>query len=70
MADVAKPPEVDTAATHCPPPCPGHPVIVPIIERETVSLRLSYLEDPSVLVESTFHVPEPTGHEIPPGPMR
>lgn len=43
-------------------------VIVPIIERETVSLRLSYLEDPALLVESTFHVPEPIGHEIPARP--
>jgi 5-formyltetrahydrofolate cyclo-ligase len=43
-------------------------VIVPIIERETVSLRLSWLDDPSVLVESTFHVHEPTGHEIPARP--
>lgn len=43
-------------------------VIVPIIERETVSLRLSYLEEPSLLVDSTFHVPEPTGSEIPARP--
>jgi 5-formyltetrahydrofolate cyclo-ligase len=40
-------------------------VIVPVIERETVNLRLSWLDNPSVLVESTFHVHEPTGHEIP-----
>lgn len=40
-------------------------VVVPIIERDTHSLRLSYLEDPRVLVESTFRVPEPIGHEIP-----
>lgn len=43
-------------------------VIVPVIERETVSLRLSWLENPSVLVESTFHVHEPIGHEIPASP--
>ena len=42
----------------------GH-VIVPIIERETTSLRLSYLNDSSVLVESTFQVPEPVNHELP-----
>ena len=43
----------------------GNRVIVPIIVREDVSLRLSYLEDPSVLVLSTFGVPEPIGSEIP-----
>ncbi|MGA9085270.1 MAG: 5-formyltetrahydrofolate cyclo-ligase [Methanoregula sp.] len=68
MAYVAKPPEVDTAALIAGLLARGTRVIVPIIERETVSLRLSYLEDPSVLVESTFHVPEPTGHEIPARP--
>jgi 5-formyltetrahydrofolate cyclo-ligase len=40
-------------------------VIVPIIEKETKTLRLSYLKDPVVLQESTFHVPEPVGHELP-----
>jgi 5-formyltetrahydrofolate cyclo-ligase len=43
-------------------------VIVPVIERETVSLRLSWLDNPSALVESTFHVHEPTGNEIPARP--
>jgi 5-formyltetrahydrofolate cyclo-ligase len=43
----------------------GNPVIVPIIVREDVSLRLSFLKDPSVLVLSTFGVPEPIGNEIP-----
>jgi len=42
----------------------GNPVIVPIIVKEDVSLRLSYLKDPSVLVISTFGVPEPIGSEI------
>ena len=42
-----------------------NPVIVPIIVREDVSLRLSYLRDRSVLVPSTFGVPEPIGSEIP-----
>ena len=46
----------------------GNPVIVPIIVREDVSLRLSYLKDPSVLVLSTFGVPEPIGSEIPARP--
>ncbi len=43
----------------------GIPVIVPIIVREDFSLRLSYLRDRSVLVPSTFGVPEPIGNEIP-----
>jgi 5-formyltetrahydrofolate cyclo-ligase len=43
----------------------GNPVVVPIIVREDVSLRLSYLRDFSALVPSTFGVPEPIGSEIP-----
>ncbi len=43
-------------------------VIVPVIETDTRSLRLSYIRTPSVLVKSTFHVPEPVGNEIPARP--
>ena len=43
----------------------GKTVVVPIIEKDTNTLRLSYLKDPDVLQESTFHVPEPVGHELP-----
>lgn len=43
-------------------------VVVPIIQREDCSLRLSYLSDPAMLVPSTFHVPEPIGHEVPADP--
>ncbi|MDD5024886.1 MAG: 5-formyltetrahydrofolate cyclo-ligase, partial [Methanoregula sp.] len=43
----------------------GNPVVVPIIVKEDVSLRLSYLRDVSTLVPSTFGVPEPIGSEIP-----
>jgi 5-formyltetrahydrofolate cyclo-ligase len=43
----------------------GNPVVVPVIVKEDVSLRLSYLKDPSSLVPSTFGVPEPIGNEIP-----
>jgi len=43
-------------------------VVVPIIQREDCSLRLSYLSDPAVLVPSTFQVPEPIGHEVPADP--
>lgn len=45
----------------------GNPVVVPIIVQEDFSLRLSYLRDLSVLVPSTFGVPEPIGSEIPAG---
>lgn len=43
----------------------GNPVVVPIIVKEDVSLRLSYLTHFSALVPSTFGVPEPIGSEIP-----
>ena len=43
----------------------GNPLVVPIIVKEDVSLRLSYLKDLDVLVPSTFGVPEPIGSEIP-----
>ncbi|PKL57714.1 MAG: 5-formyltetrahydrofolate cyclo-ligase [Methanomicrobiales archaeon HGW-Methanomicrobiales-5] len=43
----------------------GNPVVVPIIEKEEISLRLSYLREFSALVPSTFGVPEPIGSEIP-----
>ena len=46
----------------------GNPVVVPIIVKADVSLRLSYLKDLSVLVPSTFAVPEPIGNEIPADP--
>jgi 5-formyltetrahydrofolate cyclo-ligase len=46
----------------------GKRVIVPIIEQQTVSLRLSYLNDITTLMPSTFHVPEPVGYEIPARP--
>ena len=39
-------------------------VVVPLIEKETKTLRLSYINDASVLVPSTFHVHEPVGTEI------
>lgn len=45
------------------------PVIVPIIQQEDVSLRLSYLTDISCLKKSTFRVPEPIGAEIPADPV-
>ncbi|MGB7993845.1 5-formyltetrahydrofolate cyclo-ligase [Methanoregula sp.] len=68
MVYVAKPPEVDTELLITTLLARGTRVIVPVIERKTTTLRLSYLEDPSVLVESTFCVPEPVGCEIPARP--
>jgi len=68
MIYVSKPPEVNTDTLISALIAKCGRVIVPIIERETVSLRLSYLDDPSVLVDSTFHVPEPIGSEIPASP--
>lgn len=46
----------------------GNPVVVPIIVKADVSLRLSYIRSLSVLVPSTFGVPEPIGNEIPASP--
>jgi 5-formyltetrahydrofolate cyclo-ligase len=61
----SKPPEVDTAMLIQDLLAAGKKVVVPIIERETKSLRLSYLFNPTFLVKSTFNVPEPIGNEIP-----
>lgn len=68
MVYVSKPPEVDTTGLIDALLAQGTRVVVPIIEKETHSLRLSYLENQDALVESTFHVPEPIGHEIPASP--
>lgn len=68
MVYVAKTPEAETGGLIAALNRRGVRVVVPIIERETCSLRLSYLPDPSVLVSSTFNVPEPIGHELPARP--
>ncbi|WAC04203.1 MAG: 5-formyltetrahydrofolate cyclo-ligase [Methanoregula sp.] len=65
MVYVSKLPEVDTHPLIAGLLRKGRRVIVPIIETDTRTLRLSYLMDPSLLVKSTFHVPEPIGNEIP-----
>ncbi|MCX6690910.1 MAG: 5-formyltetrahydrofolate cyclo-ligase [Methanoregula sp.] len=65
MAYVSKPPEVDTHPFIRDLLREGRRVVVPIIEKETRTLRLSYLWDTTLLVKSTFHVPEPIGNEIP-----
>ncbi len=64
----SKHPEVDTTDLIATLLRDRREVIMPIIERETRTLRLSYLRDISVLVKSTFNVPEPIGNEIPADP--
>ncbi|MDD1679548.1 MAG: 5-formyltetrahydrofolate cyclo-ligase [Methanomicrobiales archaeon] len=68
MVYVSKPPEVDTRHLIERLLSAGKKVVVPIIEKETGSLRLSYLHNPAYLVRSTFEVPEPIGNEIPARP--
>ncbi|HOT94753.1 MAG TPA: 5-formyltetrahydrofolate cyclo-ligase [Methanoregulaceae archaeon] len=68
MVYASKPGEVDTMGMIRGFLDRGVRLVVPIIERETRSLRLSRLEDPAVLVPSTFGVPEPIGHELPVDP--
>ncbi|MCX6699822.1 MAG: 5-formyltetrahydrofolate cyclo-ligase [Methanomicrobiales archaeon] len=65
MVYVSKPAEVDTMPLIRHLLQKGVRVVVPIIERETRTLRLSCLKDPDDLVISTFFVPEPIGNEIP-----
>jgi 5-formyltetrahydrofolate cyclo-ligase len=65
MVYAAKEPEVETRELIEVLLAGGTRVVVPIIQRETRTLRLSYLEDPGVLRPSTFGVPEPIGSEIP-----
>lgn len=64
MVYASKPNEVDTSGLIRRLIGEGKRVVVPIIVREDRTLRLSYLEDPSLLVTSTFSVPEPIGNEI------
>ncbi len=68
MVYVSKPPEVDTIPLIKDLIARNRRVVVPIIETATRELRLSYLDDLSVLVPSTFSVPEPIGHEVPASP--
>jgi 5-formyltetrahydrofolate cyclo-ligase len=65
MVYVSKPMEVHTRALIVELLGQGKTVIVPIIEKDTKTLRLSYIEDPAVLSQSTFDVSEPVGHELP-----
>jgi 5-formyltetrahydrofolate cyclo-ligase len=65
MVYASKPLEVNTKVLIGHLISQGKTVIVPIIEKDTKTLRLSYLKDPTVLQVSTFHVPEPVGCELP-----
>jgi 5-formyltetrahydrofolate cyclo-ligase len=65
MVYVSKPLEVNTRELIRHLIAQGKIIVVPIIEKDTRTLRLSYLEDFGVLQESTFQVPEPVGHELP-----
>lgn len=68
MVYTSKPGEVDTHGLIAALLAQGVSVVVPVIEQETRTLRLSFLRDPGVLVPSTFSVPEPVGCEIPADP--
>lgn len=65
MVYAAKEPEVETGWLIDALLARNTKVVVPIIQREDRTLRLSYLEDRRALSPSTFNVPEPIGHEIP-----
>ncbi|MEM2124119.1 MAG: 5-formyltetrahydrofolate cyclo-ligase [Methanolinea sp.] len=65
----SKPPEVETGPLISALLSGEKAVVVPIIERERRTLRLSFLRDPAHLSPSTFSVPEPIGHEIPADPL-
>lgn len=65
---MSKPPEVDTRPLARHLLVKGVRLVVPVIERETRTLRLSAVTDLSSLVQSTFNVPEPIGSEIPVDP--
>jgi 5-formyltetrahydrofolate cyclo-ligase len=65
MAYTSKEKEVNTVPIITSLLARKNPVVVPIIVKEDVSLRLSYLLDFAALVPSTFGVPEPVGSEIP-----
>ena len=65
MVYASKPLEVNTKVLIGHLIAQGKTVVVPIIEKDKKTLRLSFLNDPGVLQESTFHVPEPVGCELP-----
>ena len=68
MIYVSKPLEVDTHPLIEQLLSGKRKIVVPIIEKETKTLRLTYLSQTSDLIESTFGVPEPIGRERPVDP--
>ncbi|MGA2916997.1 5-formyltetrahydrofolate cyclo-ligase [Methanoregula sp.] len=68
MIYVSKPLEVDTHPLIEQLLSGKRKIVVPIIEKETKTLRLTYLTQTSDLIESTFGVPEPIGRERPVDP--
>ena len=68
MVYVSKPLEVDTHSLLGFLLENNRRVVVPIIERESKTLRLSAIKDANHLVASTFQVLEPIGNEIPARP--
>lgn len=67
MIYLSKEPEVETLRLSEELLAEGKTLIVPIIEKDTGTLRLSKLKSTSVLIRSTFGVLEPIGNEIPVG---
>lgn len=65
MVYAAKDPEVETLVYINRMLAAGKTVVVPIIEKETHTLRLSRLTSVADLRPSTFNVPEPIGAEKP-----
>lgn len=68
MVYAAKDPEVETLVYINKMLQAGKTIVVPIIEKETHTLRLSRLETVAALRPSTFNVPEPIGSELPISP--
>ncbi|MDR2854977.1 MAG: 5-formyltetrahydrofolate cyclo-ligase [Methanomicrobiales archaeon] len=64
----SKPPELDTSLLIETLLTKQIPTLVPIIQQEDISLRLSHITKASSLICSTFQVPEPIGCEIPARP--
>lgn len=70
LAYVSKDPEVETLVFINYLLSLGKTVAVPIIEKDTHTLRLSKLESVADLEPSTFNVPEPISHEKPISPEK
>ncbi len=65
MAYASKEPEVRTMPLLCSLLAQGKKLVLPIIQKEDRTLRLSYVTSPAGLTPSTFGVPEPIHCEEP-----